>query len=392
VSTAVLPIGDETPPFRPTAEETILWSQAEKEEARLAKSGKILGDPSLEQYLERVAVSVVPAAVRASGALALRVVVLSDPTLSAFAMPNGTVYVHTGLLARLENEAQLAVILGHELAHVTNRHALTLAPERRATRIGVARPSAGAADSTGRHDGSLAGSALAGPGLDLAVAAAVNGFGRAFEREADTLALARMVQAGYDPWEAPRAFTLLLTDHGDTSMPEPFLLGRRAELAERIRSSEDLLAMRYASRDRSGLVRKTEPFLLATRIAVRENAALDIRAGRFRWAAEQLDRVLTLARTDAVAVVYSGDLDRLHAQRAPHSPDAPALLARARERYEQAAALDPAYPVPFRQLGLLYYQERQTSKASEAFKKYLVLEPDAPDARRIKEYVNELDR
>jgi len=392
MSAAVLPVGDETPPFRPAADEQVLWSQAEKEEAKLAKSGKILSDPSLERYLESVAASVVPAGVRSSKAIAIRVVVLSDPTINAFAMPNGTVYVHTGLLAGIENEAQLAVILGHELTHVTNRHALKLARERRATWIRSARPGAGAADPPGRHDGDLAASGLAGPGLDPAVAAAVTGFGGPLEREADAEALARMVQAGYDPWEAPRAFALLLTDHGDSSTPEPFLLGRRAELAERVGASQHLLATRYASLDQSRLVRKTEPFLLGTRIAVRENAALDIRAGRFRWGAEQLDRVLALARKDPVALVYYGDLHRLHAQRAPHSPEAPALLARARERYEQAAALDPAYPVPFRQLGLLYYQEGQTSKASEAFKKYLALEPDGPDARRIKEYVNELDR
>jgi beta-barrel assembly-enhancing protease len=388
VSTTVLPMSDETAPSHPTADERVLWTLAEKEEAKLAATGKILGDPPLDEYLRRIAESVVPTGARASGTLAIRVIVLRDPTLNAFAMPDGTVYVHTGLLARLENEAQLAFILAHELVHVTERHALTLERERRATWGG----GAGAGDSPGRHDGGLAASALAGPGLDLALAAAVNGFGRTLEGEADTEALARMVQAGYDPGEAPRALTLLLAGHGDPSAPGPFLLGRRAEIEERIRATQDLLATRYAGAGRSELVRKAAPFLCETRIAVRENAALDIRAGRFRWGAEQLDRVLALARNDRVALVYYGDLYRLHAQRAPDSPDAPTLLARARERYEQAAAADPAYPVPFRQLGLLYYQEREISKASEAFKKYLALEPDAADARRIKEYVNELDR
>src|SRR2546426_7325972 len=49
---------------------------------------------------------------------------MSDPTLNAFAMPNGRIYVHSGLLSRLDNEAQLATILGHEMTHVTSRHAL----------------------------------------------------------------------------------------------------------------------------------------------------------------------------------------------------------------------------------------------------------------------------
>src|SRR5207245_8552276 len=51
-------------------------------------------------------------------------VVLRDPTLAAFAMPEGRVFLHTGLLSRLENEAQLATILGHEVTHVYERHYL----------------------------------------------------------------------------------------------------------------------------------------------------------------------------------------------------------------------------------------------------------------------------
>ena len=69
-----------------------------------------------------------------------------------------------------------------------------------------------------------------------------------------------------------------------------------------------------------------------------------------------------------------------------------ALLAQAREAYERAALLDPAYPDPFRQLGFLYYQSKENDKAMEAFRKYLALRPDAPDARRVEEYVVELDR
>jgi regulator of sirC expression with transglutaminase-like and TPR domain len=62
------------------------------------------------------------------------------------------------------------------------------------------------------------------------------------------------------------------------------------------------------------------------------------------------------------------------------------------ERYERAAQLDPAYPDPFRQLGLLYYQQKDRVRARQAFEKYLALKPDAPDAGRIKSYLVEIDR
>lgn len=50
--------------------------------------------------------------------------VIRDPALNAMALPNGTIWVHTGLLARLRNEAQLAFILGHELSHIINKDGL----------------------------------------------------------------------------------------------------------------------------------------------------------------------------------------------------------------------------------------------------------------------------
>src|SRR5205814_6078146 len=88
------------------------------EEAALAKRVKTYDDPRLADYLATLVGRLVP-----PGADAPRITVLEDPTLAAFAMPNGRLYVHTGLLSRVENEAQLATILARELAHDTKGHA-----------------------------------------------------------------------------------------------------------------------------------------------------------------------------------------------------------------------------------------------------------------------------
>ncbi|HET8577049.1 MAG TPA: tetratricopeptide repeat protein [Methylomirabilota bacterium] len=134
----------------------------------------------------------------------------------------------------------------------------------------------------------------------------------------------------------------------------------------------------------------TDPLVEAA--LVRESAALDIRAWRFETAKERLDRVLTRAPNDPIAHLYYGELYRLQAQRVRRLEDSAPLLAQARQSYERAAALDSGYAEPFRQLGLLYYQSKEMEKAKEAFRKYLTLKPDAPDARRVKEYLVELDR
>jgi predicted Zn-dependent protease len=405
-STKVPPMGYQGQPFRPEADERAMWSQAEKEEEKLAKTGKLYEDPLLEEYLSGVAARLVPAEIQTAGAPPIRVAVFRDPALNAFAMPNGKVYVHTGLLARVENEAQLAAILGHELTHVTNRHALKFNRDARNKQIGftvlgaaAAIGAAAAAGSQARQGNYVTAEVLRatsniflGLGLQLAFLAAVNGYGRDLEREADAEGMERLVRAGYDPREAPRVFELLRQDHGDGGRLENFFFGNHPQLDERIRTTRELLRTRYASIDADRLIRNTEDFPLRTRVVVRENAGLDIRAGRFALARTQLDRVLAMAPKDPVTHLYYGDLYRLQAQRAKRPEDKPPLVAQARQAYEQAAALDPAYPDPFRQLGYLYYQTRETAKAREAFQKYLALKPDAQDARRVKEYLVELDR
>jgi predicted Zn-dependent protease len=399
-------VGDQGKPFTPEADERELWARAEKEESKLLKTGKAYEDVLLEDYLSGIVGKLVPAEVEAAGAPPLRVGIFRDPTLNAFAMPNGRIYIHTGLLARVENEAQLAAILGHEITHVTHRHALQFQRDARNKQIlftvagivaslGVAV----AAGSQAREGNWVTAEVLRatshiflGLGLQLAFIASVNGFGRDLEREADVEGMDRMVKAGYDPREAPKVFELLRKDHGDPGQIENFFFGNHPRLEERITSTQELLRTRYAGLDGAGLVRDTEDFPLRTRILVRENAALDIRAGRFNLAQAQLDRVLPLAPRDPVTHLYQGDLHRLRAQRTRKSDERMSLLAQARAAYERASALDPTYPDPHRQLGLLYYQGKDRERATEAFRQYLALKPDAEDARRVKEYLVELER
>jgi predicted Zn-dependent protease len=371
-------MGYQGKPFRMEPDERQLWSDADKEEQKLAKLDKTYDDPLLEDYLAGVASRLVPDEVQKAGAPAPRIAVVRDPTLNAFTMPNGKIYIHTGLLSRVENEAQLAMILGHELTHVTNRHALIFNRHAQNTQIWHAAPATS--------------NIFLGLGMQLAFIAAVNGFGHDLEREADREGMERMVEAGYDPNEAPRVFARLKDDHGDGGKLESFFFGNQQQLDERISDTQELLKTRYAAADTAGGVRNTDEFAMRTRTVARENAALDIRAGRFGLAKAQLDRVLPLAPKDPTTHLYYGDFYRLQAQRGGNPADKPALVAQAMEAYEKAAALDPTYADPFRQMGFLYYQSKDTEKAKEAFRRYLALEGDTPDARRIKEYLIELER
>ena len=364
------------------SDEVRLWAQAGREEAELEKRVAPYENEVLDQYLTRLGAASTPDDARAPGHPSLTFVVLPDPTLNAFAMPNGRIYVHTGLLACLENEAQLAMILAREIAHVTERHALRLVRDG---------SSEGDLFKLGTAPLSPTATVILGHRLELAATAAISGYGRDSEREADVDGTASLTRAGYDLTEAPKLYALLQKAAKERGGLETFFLGNPERLAERVEDTSAAIPAGYVPPAGRSVV-DVQEFRMRMRTVVRENARLDIQAERFGLAAAQLDRVLALTPRDSIAELYYGDLYRLESQRADDPVDRADDERKAVERYDRAATLDPAYADPFRQLGFLYYQQKDNARARTAFERYLALKPDAPDAQRIKEYLAELDR
>ncbi|MCR9100282.1 MAG: M48 family metallopeptidase [bacterium] len=89
-------------------------------------SYKLTDDIELQGYVNKVGYRVLPSRLKKKqaeqGPVYYRFYVIDDPVPNAFAFPNGMIFVHTGLLEVMENEAQLAAVLGHEIAHVTHEH------------------------------------------------------------------------------------------------------------------------------------------------------------------------------------------------------------------------------------------------------------------------------
>ncbi len=113
--------------------------------------------------------------------------VLDSDVINAFALPGGHVFISRGLLARFENEAQLAGVLGHEIGHVTGQHVDERISQSMAVELGL-----GALGQLTESQLLLLGAQLATGGYQLS-------FGRSQEIEADDLGLRYMVEAGYDP-------------------------------------------------------------------------------------------------------------------------------------------------------------------------------------------------
>jgi len=111
--------------------------------------------------------------------------VLDDPSVNAFALPGGYVYITTGIMAYLNSEAELAGVIGHEVAHVTARH-------------GVKQQSAGVAGAVLM---SVLSKKAGGSGKEFnnLSRALLSGYGREHELEADRLGAEYLARVGYEP-------------------------------------------------------------------------------------------------------------------------------------------------------------------------------------------------
>ena len=174
--------------------------------AKLKDALEPYDDAELVRYVSQVGDSLVPAWVDPNE-LGFNFTVIDDPSLNAYAPPDGSVVVHTGLLAILENEAQLATVLGHEIAHATHRHGYRGYKKQNKMKWLQLGAIAGGIAVGAATDKGWAG-ALAGLGAGLTVSAMVNGHGRKLEDEADRIGLNYMVDAGYDPFQAPEVSPL----------------------------------------------------------------------------------------------------------------------------------------------------------------------------------------
>lgn len=142
-------------------------------------------DARLQAYIQRVGERVA----RSSHRNQLKYVftLVDSPDVNAFALPGGYIYIHRGLLAYLNSEAELAAVLGHEVGHVTARHSVRQQSQSMAWGL------LGQAAAIGTGVGAV------GDVANVMGNAFVRGYGRDMELEADGLGAQYLARAGYDP-------------------------------------------------------------------------------------------------------------------------------------------------------------------------------------------------
>jgi predicted Zn-dependent protease len=204
-------------------------------------SGKVVKDPQVTEYVNEIGHRV--AAFANNGDYKFTFFVIDDPTINAFALPGGYIGVHTGLLEATRTEDELAGVLAHEIAHVTQRHiARAVAANQRqsmlSTAIMLGAVLAGAFGAVGGD--AMQGAIAVAQGT--AAQAQIN-FTRIHEHEADRIGMSALADAGFDPDGMASFFEVISRSAGpsESRMPEflrthPVSSDRIAEARSRARS------------------------------------------------------------------------------------------------------------------------------------------------------------
>ena len=299
---------------------------------------------------------------------------MESPVVNAFSLPNGALYITTGLLARIENEAQLATVLGHELIHYMNRHVLQELRNQQNQQTTAA----------------VVGLIFAVPTVGLSLKAtqlwaisAVSGYSQELEVEADKATLQLIVTVNYDPREAPRVFEQLLAAQKEEGLKEPYHFVSHPKLQDRIDNNRELIRNDYTDViSRGRLYVGANEYLENVKNLLLDNAALDIDIDHFNSAQAAINKHLAVNPSSARAYYLLGNLYR-------KKPEGGPTMENALVNYLKAAQLpDPPAEV-YREIGLLYRSKGDQGKANVAFQKYLSMKPDAVDALIIKSYVVE---
>lgn len=159
-----------------------------------AQGGRYYRDQALDDYVSDVSQSLADVSDRPD--LPYEFTVINSGVPNAWAMPGGKIAINRGLLLELDDEAQLAAVMGHEIVHSAARHGAQRMQRGMLVNIGVAGIGLGAVLSDNRYAPLIMGGAAIGSQIAMAR------YSRSHELEADYFGTRYMIEAGYDPQAA----------------------------------------------------------------------------------------------------------------------------------------------------------------------------------------------
>lgn len=152
---------------------------------KIMASTPIYQDEVLQAYVNEIGQKIIKNSHRPE--LSYTFTIIDSPDINAFALPGGYIYINRGLLGFLQSEAQMAAVLAHEVGHVTGRHSVKQDTARKGSSVVTVLSVL------------TTGNSMIGDVTDLWGTAAVMGYGREMELEADSLGAEYLYNMGYNP-------------------------------------------------------------------------------------------------------------------------------------------------------------------------------------------------
>jgi len=409
LSSLTAPCADPTFHFTPVDEK--IFDDANELDQKLEKQGLVDHDPTAQAYVEYIGNRLIGDA-PAPERVTFRFRIVRDPVENAFALPNGSVYVNSGLVDGVRNEAQLAGVLSHEIIHVTKRHAYLQfhSVRKKMVAIDILGAASGAAPG-------IAGLASLAAGLtgQLLIVSSVFGYSRELEKEADTGGYSLLIHAGYSGNAMAEALETL-DDKLEFERVEPFWK-THPKLQERIALAKEMAKTENAPNQRNT---PENSYFDQFSSVIRFDIQLDLDSRRARTAVDRAQRLVARSPGDATSLTLLADAyrglgaktarpegDELEsggkkenrkralkrtAEEEQKELDASAkgqrALAENRSKaeslYREAMQDAPQLGDPHRGIGMLYEDESKKTEAEAEYRQYLNLAaPDANDRVRI---------
>ena len=370
------------------------------------KRGKLYEDTAIIDYINKIEAKTI-SHISPDENINIEIKIIRDPAVNAFAMANGSIYIHTGALARLENEAQLSFLLAHESSHVIKKDMVYYVDSHHKKTI-VYKLFDIVLAPTSVFFGILGD--LTQMGFFLLHASTLTGYGRRIEARADKDGIAWATEAGYDPREAVGIMEIFLNEKEKYQKgQEIFFLMDHPTSKWRLEKLRKVITKEFG--DERGDETKSEEFLKNMVKIKLYNATLNIKWDRLEHARDNIQWILEKFPQNAKAHYLAGEIYRLKAEDKNRLRDELSRKEwaklnkgakkdtleegwrnKAMDEYELAMECDCNYADPHKGLALLHRLKNDRENALEELEMYLEISPNACDKRYVKSLIKRLGK
>lgn len=350
---------DFSPGYRPdlSTDEGGFWYQVDKFEKQIKESPELIVDAELNAYVKNITCKITP-----DYCPFIRIYIIKSPHFNASMFPNGMMHIWSGLLLRVKNEAELATVIAHEIAHFLRSHQIQQWRRLKTnTSISIF------------FDAFLT--------MGLATLGAVNNamaFSRDQESEADLYGLQLMSQAGYSPYAASSLWEYVYkeTENDKTKQKQ------NSFFASHPKTKDRLLVLK----EKATSIDTADKFSLNQEAYVNTIAPHYFEMMKSHLVLRDIGRTEMMLQRHETIGYKTGDLEYFRAEmyktRAGEGD-----LQKAIEHYKKSVLSDSTPLEAYRELGYLLTKQRDP-EAKHYLQKYLDANPEASDKKMILFYLN----